>query len=371
MQHRILINEYSSTVGVVLGKAKISRGGTMYLSKITRTAIEKCSEQENDNIISDMKTIYLGNNRTLRLATKNTYDFYTKELAEQLDTTTMEGRQLFRFFTAKSTNYDQDIDKMKIHGAFLNYINLSFDEGDNKSANVIICHSTTPDGIPKRIYSIVNPANLNRLILLSASLMSNTGRKLIKDAINLLDKKTTDKKIVIFFNRKSDSDKEYEKAFVKGCEYLGFSKDNIILSDDITDDGELRNVIKEIDYIYMPDGNVYDTLSYLNNRNLCEVIQDSVTKENRAVYIGSSAGAAVAGVDINLIDYGEFDKNEIGLSPENYKGLGLFGGTIIPHYDQDEYLQRLKECAIKDGKEEMLSNYTSIQRVGNEETLIL
>ena len=66
-----------------------------------------------------------------------------------------------------------------------------------------------------------------------------------------------------------------------------------------------------------------------------------------------------------------FDKNIVGLSSDNFEGLGLFEGTIIPHYDQDEYIENLKNSAIKDGLEDMLNGYKTILRVGNEETMIL
>lgn len=71
-------------------------------------------------------------------------------------------------------------------------------------------------------------------------------------------------------------------------------------SDDTTDDDILRQKISAADFIYVSDGNVYATLNYIHKRNQAETIRESVKGSNKAVYIGSSAGAAVAGKDIIL-----------------------------------------------------------------------
>lgn len=375
MNHRIKINDRVESVSDIIGKAKISRGGTLYFDKSTREMIERISKQtSSEDIINSAKTIYIGTNGSIRITTKEAYDDYEKKLAEAVDIDTPAGRKLFRFFTTKKTDVDSDIDKLKMHKAYMGYMNLDFEDKSKRTRNVLICHKfrdEESDDIAG-YYSIVNPIRTKHIILLSASLMSDLGRKLIKEAVGYLDEKTTDKKIVIIFNRKSNSDKEYEKAFIKGCKFLGFTPANITLSDDIKDDDVLRKIIMDTDFIYVPDGNVYATLAYINERGLKEAINAAVINDTKkVVYIGSSAGAAVAGKDISLIDYGEFDKNEVGLSPEELGGLGLFEGTIIPHYDKDEYLENLKESAIKDGNENIVKNYVIIERVGNEETLIL
>ena len=170
---------------------------------------------------------------------------------------------------------------------------------------------------------------------------------------------------------KEDKHSIYEKAFADGFKYLGFADKSILFSSDFEDNSKLSEIIESADYIYVPDGNIYQTLKYIKTRGIADSIRKSVLEENKAVYIGSSAGAVAAGMDIDLIDYGEFDKNVVKLPADEFVGLGLFKGTLIPHYDEDEYLERFKKSMIEDGKEELLERYKSLFRIGEEEVVIV
>ena len=369
MKHRMLVYRNSDTASEILGTARISRGGTMYFPKKTKEAIRRCSEQEGDNIDEGAKTLYVALNDSLRITSKRSYDEYTDKLRKTLDVDTRDGRILFRFLTSKSVNYDCEFEKIRLSKQFMAFMRMKFEDGDNSKKRILISHKGKDEDNQEGYYSLINPDNLDRLILLSASLMSTLGQKLIKEAIDLLNLSTADKTIVIIFDRKSESDRDYEKSFVKGCEKLGFASENIILSSDVSDDKELRELIESAGFRYCPDGNIYETLDYIHRRKLAFAINISVTSENKATFIGSSAGAAAAGTDIDLIDYAEFDKNEVGLT--EFRGIGLIDGTVIPHYDEDEYLENLKDSAIQDGKEDILEKHKVITRVGNEETLII
>ena len=206
------------------------------------------------------------------------------------------------------------------------------------------------------------------LILLSASLISESGRKLIKESIDKIGARIQpDDSIVII---SGDDSIPYDHLFVKGCMALGFSEDRVTVSGDISDEAELSGRIMRADYIYVPDGNVYSRLFYMKQHNLIPLIRSSVT-DNGAVYIGSSAGAVIAGIDIELIDYGEFDENKVKLPKDRFEALNLFDGTVIPHYDEDKYLENFKKSMVMDGKEELLRRYHKLYRIGEEECLTI
>ena len=385
MRYRVLINEHTNQMGTVLGSAKISRGGTIYLPKKTEDAIRHHSELAGENIFDIDKTVYQGPNHTVRISSCDTFNAYKEELKKEIDTTTPDGRKLLRMLICKNHDVKGDVDKIKVQKVMSCYMGLDFEDSENRKKDIIIGYEEQRGEDKSQVYFIMNPlySYSKNLILLSASLMSETGRVLTRDAVKLLNLPINDeKKVVIVYDRFSemsyskDASKEeqrsiYERAFAEGFKSLGFTDNNIYFSSDFTDDSKLSETIECVDYIYVPDGNIYQTLKYLKNRGIADSIRKSVLGENKAVYIGSSAGAVAAGMDIDLIDYGEFDKNEVKLPAEEFEGLGLFKGTLIPHYDEDEYLERFKKSMISDGKLDLLERYSSLFRIGEEEAVIV
>ena len=62
-------------------------------------------------------------------------------------------------------------------------------------------------------------------------------------------------------------------------------------------------------------------------------------KRTDCTYIGSSAGAMIAGTDIYLAE--DFDENIVGLT--DLKALGLFDGSVIPHYSRRDLKRYIKK----------------------------
>ena len=92
------------------------------------------------------------------------------------------------------------------------------------------------------------------------------------------------------------------------------------------------------------------------NRNVLQRLQ----KGNK-IYIGCSAGAAIAGVSIEEVK--NFDRNFVGMG--DFTGLGLFDGIIIPHYT---------ECDLKryiSNSPNIEEKYKMILSVSNEKSLVL
>ena len=103
-------------------------------------------------------------------------------------------------------------------------------------------------------------------------------------------------------------------------------------------------------------------MNFNSNSDLPITIQKLVLGETKAHYIGSSAGAMLAGKDIY---FGlDFDKNKVGI--EDFSALNLFDGTIIPHYEP-ENLWMYKSNT----EPEILKKYKYIYSVNNEEVFVI
>lgn len=143
---------------------------------------------------------------------------------------------------------------------------------------------------------------------------------------------------------------------VKNCiEILGFQPQNIFLSKDGIPEAD-------INYVYVTEGNVFQVLNYMKENELVDYIQKLILNKGQTDYIGSSAGAMIAGKDIY---FGlDFDKNNVGMT--DFKALNLFDGTIIPHYEEENL-----EMYKSNTEEEILNSYENIYCVNNENVFVL
>ena len=84
-------------------------------------------------------------------------------------------------------------------------------------------------------------------------------------------------------------------------------------------------------------------------------------KRTDCTYIGSSAGAMIAGTDIYLAE--DFDENIVGLT--DLRALGLFDGSIIPHYSRQDLIRY-----INNSKQEDIRHYSELYSVDDNEALV-
>ena len=84
-------------------------------------------------------------------------------------------------------------------------------------------------------------------------------------------------------------------------------------------------------------------------------------KRTDCTYIGSSAGAMIAGTDIYLAE--DFDENIVGLT--DLRALGLFDGSIIPHYSRQDLIRY-----INNSKQEDIRRYSELYSVDDNEALV-
>lgn len=190
----------------------------------------------------------------------------------------------------------------------------------------------------------------NKLIFTSYGLTTRAGRQLIGKEIAAYD--LTEKRIFLFH----EPHYSIEPILLAACLKLGFRKENIILSGHQKSNQDVLNC----DFYYCTEGNTFEVLSLMRERGLVSIIREAFRAGNK-IYIGCSAGAMIAGV--NIEEAADFDRNFVRM--KDFEGLGLFGGIVIPHYTKVELKRYIKNSP---GIEE---KYEQILSVANTRSLVL
>lgn len=190
----------------------------------------------------------------------------------------------------------------------------------------------------------------SKLIFTSYGLTTGIGRKLICKELKQYN--LAEKRIFLFH----EPHYSIESLLVRACLNMGFKMENIILSGQQKSEQE----VLDCDIYNIGEGNTFEVLSLLRERGLDRVIKEGFRQGNK-VYIGCSAGAAIAGVSIEEVK--SIDRNFVGMV--DCTGLSLFDGIIMPHYTKAEL-----KCYIRNspGIEE---KYNRILSVANEKSLVL
>lgn len=99
---------------------------------------------------------------------------------------------------------------------------------------------------------------------------------------------------------------------------------------------EIHSALKDIDAICVAGGNTYYLLHQMRKTGFDRIITDLVKKG--LPYIGSSAGALVAGPTIET----SLDNPDITPDLTNYTGLNLCSISIRPHWGSEYFAERYK-----------------------------
>ena len=190
----------------------------------------------------------------------------------------------------------------------------------------------------------------NKLVLTSYGLTTGVGRKNIGKELANYD--LVNKKIFLFH----EPHYSIEMILIDVCCDMGFNRENVILSGQ----QDSINEIIDCDFYYCTEGNTFEVLSLMRERGVDKVIKSGFDIGNK-VYIGASAGAAIAGTSIEEII--NFDRNLSGMT--DFVGLNLFDGIIIPHYTKTELKRYIKNSPGIEDK------YKRILSVSNEGCVIL
>lgn len=190
----------------------------------------------------------------------------------------------------------------------------------------------------------------NKLVLTSYGLTTGVGRKNIGKELANYD--LVNKKIFLFH----EPHYSIETILIDVCCDLGFKRENVILSGQ----QDSINEIIECDCYYCTEGNTFEVLSLMRERGVDKAIKAGFDIGNK-LYIGASAGAAIAGTSIEEII--NFDRNFSGMT--DFTGLRLFDGIIFPHYTKSELKRYIKNTSGIEKK------YNKIISVSNDRCVVI
>lgn len=162
-----------------------------------------------------------------------------------------------------------------------------------------------------------------KLILSSCDFINDNSRKVINDNVDVANSK-----VLFIPNEKAtkeliNSDKYYKRLYKDG-----FTENNIYIFDE---ENANQFINLDIDVIYVGGGNTFATLKKIKDCGFNKYIINYIN--NGVIYIGGSCGAHIVTKNIkHLLD---LDNNYCNL--DDYNGLGLFDGIIIPHFNEVDY----------------------------------
>ena len=162
-----------------------------------------------------------------------------------------------------------------------------------------------------------------KLILSSCDFISDNSKKVINDNVDV-----TNSKVLFIPNEKAtkeliNSDKYYKRLYKDG-----FTENNIYIFDE---ENANQFINLDIDVIYVGGGNTFATLKKIKDCGFDKYIINYIN--NGVIYIGGSSGAHIVTKNIeHLLD---LDNNYCNL--DDYNGLGLLDGIIIPHFNEVDY----------------------------------
>ena len=192
----------------------------------------------------------------------------------------------------------------------------------------------------------------NRLFLNSRGLNETPGTFQIKTALSEYGEENLSEKTIYIV---SFPEYEVDEKILKNCiEILGFQKENVRFSRFNFPDFKFVP-----DFIYVTAGNTFEVLHYMRKYCIDNYIKE-VMKNETTIYIGSSAGAMIAGSDLRLCT----DRDYEGMY--DMSALELFKGAIIPHCTQEKLKRYL---AVQE--KHVMESYPVIYSVSDKEVVIL
>jgi dipeptidase E len=177
-----------------------------------------------------------------------------------------------------------------------------------------------------------------KLLLTSDGL---TSKKIQKEFLKLLDKPTSENKVLIMHTANIPRRWRTVRKIMKGLIRLGIQKKNISLIN-------IRHKVSKIpefDVLYSLGGNTFYILDRVRKTGFDKVIKKAVKRGK--LYIGLSAGSMITHRTIESADWGERRKDRNKIRLKNLKGLNFTNIAIFPHYKKrlDGEVKELKSKA--------------------------
>lgn len=164
---------------------------------------------------------------------------------------------------------------------------------------------------------------MTRKLLLTSDGFTST--KITDAFLELIDKNPLELSVCIIptAHGRLKSEAPVSKKVKQDFENMGFQKVVFV-------DVEFENAqnLYNYDVICLSGGNPFNLLHHLKRTGADKIIKELA--ERGVPLVGISAGTVVLGHDIHLVNYFTPEFNHRGLNDLN--GIGLYDGTIFPHY---------------------------------------
>ena len=194
-------------------------------------------------------------------------------------------------------------------------------------------------------------------IILSSKGIEN--KKIEKAFLKLIPKKENLKVVIITTASIEYKENDYNAIKAKNrFEILNFEVTFLDI------EYEKADILDNADIIFINGGNPYFLLYHINENNIKDNLEKAIN--NKAIIIGSSAGALVLTKSIKIIDLFTPEQNIINL--KNLKALNFINLEILPHFDK--YVSRgiIKNELVKKYE---LKNNTIITKINENDALFI
>lgn len=170
--------------------------------------------------------------------------------------------------------------------------------------------------------------------LFLASVVANTIDKLIGTLDELPDKLT-----VAFIPTAADpyEDKWFVDEDRNKLKEKGFNVKDVDIKGKT--EQELLQELKDADIIFVAGGNTFYLLEKARESGFDKTAKEFV--EKGVIYVGSSAGATLAGPNIEPVK--PFDNPAEAPGLKSFEGLNLVDFIILPHFGEEKYKQKYEE----------------------------
>ena len=196
-----------------------------------------------------------------------------------------------------------------------------------------------------------------KMILSSCDFINKNSKNTI---LKNIEKDISECKVLFIPNEKATSEKIYSDKYYNRLRDDGFlHKENMYIFDENDID---KFVDLDIDLLYISGGNTFATLKKIKDSGFDKHIINYI--KNGVIYIGGSCGAHI--VTKNIEHLLSLDDNYCNL--DDFDGLGLFDGIIIPHCEAEDFEPAKREKLYK---ELIKQNKYNLYKLTNDESLLI